>query len=159
MDTTTAHPRPLTSAHLQAWGLGTANEGAQQQLQRGPGRGKLRSTLRGQGASSESPHVANVPSPVAKLTNTSLHLWTLRRPSQANGVPRQRNATATEHKSVRLMHSETKQYRNIGVWSRERFIAGPRVVIGARGGNAALRGPTPPTVNVAVIWSRRRQSP
>lgn len=74
MDTTTAHPRPLTSAHLQAWGLGTANEGAQQQLQRGPGRGKLCLTLRGQGGSSENPHVANVPSPVVQLTNTSLSL-------------------------------------------------------------------------------------
>lgn len=93
MDTTTAHPRPLTSAHLQAWGLGTANEGAQQQLQRGPGRGKLCLTLRGQGASSENPHVANVPSPVVKLTNTSLSLWKLHRPSQTNGVPRERNAT------------------------------------------------------------------
>ena len=31
----------------------------------------------------------------------------------------------TECKFVCLMHGETKQYRNVRVWSRERFIAGP----------------------------------
>ena len=30
----------------------------------------------------------------------------------------------TEHKFVCLMHSEAKQYQNVGVWSREMFIAG-----------------------------------
>ena len=34
-------------------------------------------------------------------------------------------AIFTEHKLVYPMHSETKWYRNIGVWSRERFITGP----------------------------------
>ena len=35
------------------------------------------------------------------------------------------NNIITECKSMCLMHTEAKLYRNIGVWSRERFIAGP----------------------------------
>lgn len=41
MDRATAHPQPLTSARLQPEGPSVANEEAQQQLQRGPGRRKL----------------------------------------------------------------------------------------------------------------------
>ena len=29
-----------------------------------------------------------------------------------------------KHKSVRPMHSEVKQYQNVRVWSRDRFIEG-----------------------------------
>ena len=32
--------------------------------------------------------------------------------------------TVTEHKFVCPMHHEAKQYQNIRIWSRERFIAG-----------------------------------
>ena len=33
--------------------------------------------------------------------------------------------TVIKREFVRLTHSEAKQYRNVGVWSRESFIAGP----------------------------------
>ena len=35
------------------------------------------------------------------------------------------NDLVTQHKPVCQTHSEAKQYQNIGVWNRERFIAGP----------------------------------
>ena len=36
------------------------------------------------------------------------------------------NVFVTERKSTCPTHSEAKQYQNVGVWNRERFIAGPR---------------------------------
>ena len=33
--------------------------------------------------------------------------------------------SAIEHKSVCPTYSEAKRYQNVGVWSKERFMAGP----------------------------------
>ena len=37
----------------------------------------------------------------------------------------QEGDTVTEHKSLCPTHNEAEQYQNIGVWRREKFIAGP----------------------------------
>ena len=73
MDTATAHPQPLTSARLQPEDPGITNEEAQQQLHREPGRRKLCLTQKGQGASSESPHVTKVPKPMVGSYRSACH--------------------------------------------------------------------------------------
>lgn len=36
----------------------------------------------------------------------------------------------TKHKLLRPTHREAKQFQNVGVWSRKRFLAGPRKMEG-----------------------------
>ena len=37
----------------------------------------------------------------------------------------QEGDSVTEHKSLCPTHNEAKQYQDIGVWRREKFVAGP----------------------------------
>lgn len=64
MGTATAHPAPLTSAHLQAWGFGITNEQTC--------GGKISLTWKGQSIHRKSSHMANVPRPMVKMTGAEL---------------------------------------------------------------------------------------
>lgn len=111
-DTATAHPQPLTSASLQPEGPSITNEEAHQQLQRGPGRRKLCLTWKGQGAASESPHMAKVPerATVGRYRSVCHSISGSAPPPEASRDARQRNTAVTKCRFTCPMHGEAKQH-------------------------------------------------
>lgn len=161
-DTANAYPQPLTSARLQPEGPGATNEEAQQQLQREPGRRKLCLTWKGQGAASESPHMANVPKSRWGVTDQRVTpSREVHRPLRPAGMPGREiqllpnagpHARCTVRpNNTRLSLEQRKAYR----WAP---TLGATTVTGEEG-SKTLQDPTLPTVGNVRVLSRRRLSP